>query len=85
MHPNMYETPFEEAGLRRGMIVFDTIYNPEQTLLIKQARDHGCRVVTGVEMFVRQAELQFRLFSGEKAPVDVMRETFRRTISSANY
>tara|TARA_Y100001934_G_scaffold277392_2_gene376081 strand:- start:328 stop:1773 length:1446 start_codon:yes stop_codon:yes gene_type:complete len=85
MHPNMNETPFEEAGLRRGMIVFDTIYNPEQTLLIKQARDHGCRVVTGVEMFVRQAELQFRLFSGEKAPVDVMRETFRRTISSANY
>ena len=85
MHPNMNETPYEEVGLRRGMIVFDTIYNPEQTLLIKQAKEHDCLVVTGVEMFVRQAELQFKLFSGEEAPLDVMRETFRRTISSANY
>ena len=85
MHPRMDETPFEEAGFTRGMIVFDTIYNPEQTLLIKQARNHDCRTVTGIEMFVRQAELQFKLFSGEEAPLNVMRETFRRTISSANY
>ncbi len=85
MHPNMNDTPFEEAGLTRGMIVFDTIYNPEQTLLIKQARNHDCRTVTGVEMFVRQAELQFKLFTGEEAPLDIMRETFRRTISSAKY
>ena len=49
------------------MIVFDTIYNPEQTLLIKQARSRDCRTVTGIEMFVRQAELQFKLFSGEAA------------------
>ena len=85
MHPKMNDTPFEEAGLTRGMIVFDTIYNPEQTLLIKQARKHECRTVTGVEIFVRQAELQFKLFTGDEAPLDVMRETFRRTISSANY
>ena len=85
MHPKMNDTPFEEAGFTRGMIVFDTIYNPEQTLLIKQARNHDCRVVTGLEMFVRQAELQFKLFSGEEAPLSLMRETFRRTISSAKY
>ncbi len=85
MHPHMNETPFEEAGLTRNMIVFDTIYNPEQTLLIKQARQNDCQTVTGVEMFVRQAELQFKLFTGEAAPLDIMRDTFRRAISSAKY
>ena len=46
------------------MIVFDTVYNPETTLLVKEAKSHGCRTVTGVEMFVRQAALQFMLFTG---------------------
>ena len=65
------------------MIVFDTIYNPERTLLIKEARDRGCRTVTGVEMFIRQAGRQFELFTGKPAPLDVMRATLRRAISAA--
>jgi 3-dehydroquinate dehydratase/shikimate dehydrogenase len=85
MHPEVNETPFEESGMNRRMIVFDTIYNPEQTLLIKTAREHGCKTVSGLEMFVKQAELQFKFFTGEEAPTDVMRDTLRKTIGAAKH
>jgi 3-dehydroquinate dehydratase/shikimate dehydrogenase len=63
-------------------VVFDTIYNPEQTLLIKQARDRGCHVVSGLEMFVGQAAAQYHYFTEHAAPVEVMREALRRGISA---
>ena len=50
------------------MIVFDTVYNPENTLLIKEAREQNCKYVTGVEMFVRQAGLQFERSPTESRP-----------------
>ena len=43
--------------------MFDAVYNPEQTLLVKEARLKGCRVVTGVDMFIRQVALQFKVFT----------------------
>ena len=55
MHPNVDETPYEKHHLKPSMVVFDTVYNPESTLLIKDARSRSCTVVTGVEMFIRQA------------------------------
>ncbi len=82
MHPNLDESPFAENWLREGMVVFDTIYNPERTLLIKQARDRQCKTITGVEMFVRQAARQFELFTGRTAPDDVMRGVLRKAISA---
>ena len=85
MHPNMDVTPWEQEYLRPGMVVFDTVYNPEQTLLVKLARESQCRVITGVDMFIRQAALQFQLFTGEEAPMDLMRETLKRTIGPAKY
>jgi 3-dehydroquinate dehydratase/shikimate dehydrogenase len=57
MHPNVDETPWDQKYLRRGMVVVDTVPNPEQTLLVKQAKEQNCRVVTGVELFTRQAAL----------------------------
>jgi 3-dehydroquinate dehydratase / shikimate dehydrogenase len=83
MSPNMDETPFHENWIRDDMIVFDTIYNPEQTLLLKEARAHNCRTVSGVEMFVRQAAAQFETFTGKTAPLETLRETLRNGISAA--
>ena len=84
MHPNLDETPFDLTYLKAGMVVFDTIYNPEQTLLIKQARENACEVITGVDMFVGQAAHQFRLFTGGvDAPIEMMRQAVRRAISAA--
>jgi 3-dehydroquinate dehydratase/shikimate dehydrogenase len=83
MHPHVNESPFETERLSRSMIVFDTIYNPEHTLLVKAARDRGCPVVTGVDMFVRQAVFQFKEFTGQEAPEELMREAIRRAIGAA--
>lgn len=83
MHPNVDESPFEQHWLSDSALVFDTVYNPEQTLLLKQARDRGCPTVSGVEMFIRQAALQFELFTGYEAPVEYMAETLRRSNAAA--
>ena len=85
MHPDVDATPFGRDYLRRTMIVFDTVYNPENTLLIKDAREKGCRCVTGVEMFVRQAAMQFKAFTGQDAPRSIMRDEVRRATSPARY
>ncbi|MGE4001526.1 MAG: shikimate dehydrogenase [Planctomycetaceae bacterium] len=81
MYPNMEDTPFPQHWLRDGMLVFDTIYNPENTLLLKQAREHECYTISGLEMFVLQAAEQFDCFVKRPAPVEFMRETLRCAIS----
>jgi 3-dehydroquinate dehydratase/shikimate dehydrogenase len=83
MHPNVDETPYDKEHLRPYMVVFDTVYNPENTLLVKEARAAGCRTVTGVEMFVRQAAIQFRIWNGVEPPHQVMREALKRATASA--
>ena len=82
MHPHVNETPFEKSALRPYMIVFDTVYNPENTLLLKEARSVGCRTVTGVEMFVRQAMLQFEHWHGQPASAEVIREAIKASTAS---
>jgi 3-dehydroquinate dehydratase/shikimate dehydrogenase len=83
MHPNVDETPFDKEHLRSYMVVFDTVYNPENTLLVKEARSIGCRIVTGVDMFVRQAAIQFRIWHDREPPHHVMREALKRATASA--
>jgi 3-dehydroquinate dehydratase/shikimate dehydrogenase len=85
MHPNVDETPYDKHYLKPSMAVFDTVYNPESTLLIKDARARSCTVITGVEMFIRQAALQFKLFTGHEAPSDLMRDVLKRAIGPAKY
>jgi 3-dehydroquinate dehydratase/shikimate dehydrogenase len=85
MHPNVDESPFNKTNLKSNMVVFDTVYNPESTLLLKDARSHGCRIVTGVEMFIKQAAIQFWLFTGQEASETRMRETLKRAIGSVKY
>jgi len=85
MHPQVDESPFHRHYLRRQMIVFDTVYNPEQTLLIKEARRQGCRTITGVDMFIRQAAMQFKLFTKQSPPIALMVDQLRREIGAARY
>jgi 3-dehydroquinate dehydratase/shikimate dehydrogenase len=83
MHPNVNESPYDAIHLKPECVVFDTVYNPEQTLLIKQARQAGCTAITGVDMFVGQAAVQFKLFTGQDAPLETMRTVVRKAISAA--
>ena len=85
MHPNVDDTPLEAKYIHRHQVIFDTVYNPENTLFIKQARELGCEVITGIDMFVGQAALQFKHFTDRPAPIDTMREVIRRAISAVKY
>ncbi|NOY13927.1 MAG: shikimate dehydrogenase [Deltaproteobacteria bacterium] len=72
MHPKEDATLIP-AEFRPGQVVFDVVYNPLETRLLKEAKARGCRTVSGVEMFINQAVLQFEQFTGVDAPVEVMR------------
>lgn len=69
--------PNAEGNLFPGRIpadvVFDLVYNPVETALLKRARSDKKVTISGVEMFVEQAAAQFRIWTGMEAPRDVMR------------
>jgi len=62
--------------------VFDAVYNPAETLLLKQAKAAGCKTVSGFEMFVLQGAEQFRLWTGKEAPVRLMRKIVERALKA---
>ncbi|MBT4192004.1 MAG: shikimate dehydrogenase [Candidatus Diapherotrites archaeon] len=74
MSPNIDAMVVSEDILKEGKIVFDIVYNPLETLLLKKAKANGCITIAGVEMFLEQAYIQFELFTGKKCPKEVMRE-----------
>lgn len=73
MHPDD-KSPLSDDQLRAGMTVFDLVYTPPETPLIRQARRLNCRTITGTEMFIEQAKEQFYLFFGIDVPSDTLRE-----------
>ena len=85
MHPEMDVTPFDAEWHDRNVVVFDTVYNPERTLLIKQAREANCKTITGIDMFTRQAAEQFRLFTEQSADEETIRYEVKRATSAAKY
>jgi 3-dehydroquinate dehydratase/shikimate dehydrogenase len=73
MWPKVDESPVDARALRPGMVVFDAVYNPRETRLLREARAAGCRATSGVEQFIGQAAEQFELWTGRRAPLEVMR------------
>jgi shikimate dehydrogenase len=67
------EPPVETRRLPAGLLVYDLVYNPLRTRLLREAEQRGCRVLSGAEMLVRQGALAFELWTGQPAPVEVMR------------
>ena len=64
MHPDTGTTPLRAEWLHRGQIVYDIIYNPEETTLMRDARSRGCAVVGGLGMLVHQGVASFKLWTG---------------------
>ncbi len=75
MHPNVGQTPLPEEYLKKDMVVFDTVYNPAQTLLLRQAKKKKAKTIDGLSMFINQAAAQFKLFTGQDADAELMRKT----------
>jgi shikimate dehydrogenase len=71
--PDVHQTPATVDQLVGVSLVYDLVYNPNETLLLKHAREAGCKTLDGLKMLVAQAALQFELWTGKSAPVDVMR------------
>lgn len=69
--------PFPPALLPRSSVIFDLVYNPPETRLLAAARKIGREGMNGLGMLVHQAALSWELWTGEPAPVEVMRKAAR--------
>ena len=74
MHPKVDASPLPTKCLKKDIVVFDTVYNPLETLLLKQAKQAGAKTVSGVEMFIGQAAEQFKLFTHKDCPMEILRQ-----------
>jgi shikimate dehydrogenase len=73
MHPKEGASLVPVDYFRPGQVVFDVVYTPLETRLLADAGSRGLKVISGVEMFINQAVMQFGHFTGIDAPVEVMR------------
>ena len=81
MHPKTDDSPVPADLLRPGQAVFDIVYTPLTTRLLREAGERGLLTVSGVDMFIYQALLQFEQFTGSDAPEDVMRRVVMEQLS----
>lgn len=79
MTPKTEESPVEAAFFKKDMVAMDTVYTPRDTKFLKDARASGATTIDGVEMFLRQANHQFRIWKGRQIPTELLKE-FRKTL-----
>jgi shikimate dehydrogenase len=72
MYPKENESPLAGITLPSKLTVYDLVYNPSQTALLKAAEKAGAKTCSGLGMLVRQGAIAFALFTGEEAPLNVM-------------
>jgi 3-dehydroquinate dehydratase/shikimate dehydrogenase len=82
MAPDTGKSPVPATILRRGTVVFDAVYNPPITRLLREARDRGGRIITGIEMYLNQAARQSRLFTGRRPDIAKMRSLLLRHLEA---
>ena len=77
MAPDLDKMPISSTEvLRKGLVVTDTIYNPRETKLLREAKAAGCVTVGGTGMLIYQGAAAFRLYTGSEMPVDEIRAKF---------
>lgn len=74
MSPKINETPVPSGLLGAGLVVYDIVYNPVETRLLKEAAAAGAKTISGLDMFVWQGALAFEMWTGQKAPVELMKK-----------
>jgi shikimate dehydrogenase len=84
LHPNLTETPWPDVDvLGPGQIVYDLVYNPVTTRLLREARDRGATTLNGTEMLIAQAAAAHTLWTGLRMPVEDVRDVVVRTLEGA--
>lgn len=82
MHPDMDISPVPGEWIHPGLFVYDQIYNPIETRLIRLARQAGASGINGQGMLVYQGALSFRIWTGLEAPVSNMKSTLLESLQS---
>lgn len=77
--PNVTDKPdIDYTAITPEMCVCDVIFNPAETIFLKSAAENGAKTITGLGMLVQQAALNFTLWTGVEAPVDVMEDALKK-------
>jgi len=83
MYPKVNECPIEDDYIIPGSaVVYDLVYNPLETKLLKLAKKNGAKAVSGIGMLIRQGALAFSLFTEKEAPIQIMKETALKALKS---
>lgn len=66
----------DDSFLRKELMVFDVIYNPEETKLLQMARKVGCGTANGLYMLLYQGAAAFKIWTGQEMPVNIIKEKY---------
>lgn len=82
MHPNVDDEPIATSqNMHEDLVVFDAVYNPNETVLLKEAIKAGAKPVYGIKMLLYQGAESFKIWTGRDAPVDEMEMALRKTLN----
>jgi shikimate dehydrogenase len=82
MHPNTDTAIATAEDLHPGLTVFDIVYNPLETRLLREAKASGAKTVSGVLMLVYQGAEAFRLWTGIEPPIELMKKTVMEVLKA---
>ena len=82
MDPHIDDEAIVKAeNMHEDLVVFDAVYNPNETVLLKEAIKAGAKPVYGIKMLLYQGVESFEIWTGKKAPVDVMEKALKETLN----
>lgn len=82
MDPHIDDEPIVKAeNMHDDLVVFDAVYNPNETVLLKEAIKAGAKPVYGIKMLLYQGAESFEIWTGKKAPVDVMEDALKKHLT----
>ena len=82
MDPHIDDEPIAMAeDMHEDLVVFDAVYNPNETVLLKEAIKAGAKPVYGIKMLLYQGAESFKIWTGVDAPIDVMEKALRDTLN----
>ncbi len=84
MTPHEDQSPVVREWLHERLVVSDLVYNPQETRLLREAKQQGCIIHSGVGMLVHQGALAFEMWTGVPAPVELMYQTVLEGLKKKN-
>jgi shikimate dehydrogenase len=80
--PEENETAVPAPVIRADMLVYDLVYHPAETRLLREARERGARTIGGLPMLVYQGAASLKIWTGKDAPTDVMFRAVEEALSA---